>query len=232
MRRRHGVDGQQVERGRAIDEDIGVVSVPTRIAAPAPSAWRRRKVRSGIAGDLQLDAEQIERRRRDRNPGHGGRQRDVVDASPRRAADRRSTRLRLLRSMPRPVEALPCGSRSTISTSSPIAASAVPRLIAVVVLPTPPFWLARAMTRGVAGRLMASCPAISLLRTARVDFENHRAVARFGFDVLPDRSPRIERLRRSPARNPALEERGRAASAPIRRPARSRSRGAARAPAP
>src|SRR5262245_1427198 len=50
--------------------------------------------------------------------------------------------------MPSPVEALPCGSRSTISTCSPIAASAVPRLIAVVVLPTPPFWLAIASTRG------------------------------------------------------------------------------------
>src|SRR3974390_1914803 len=49
--------------------------------------------------------------------------------------------------MPRPVDALPCGSRSTISTRSPIAASAVPRLIAVVVLPTPPFWLAMARTR-------------------------------------------------------------------------------------
>src|SRR6187401_1953353 len=50
--------------------------------------------------------------------------------------------------MPRPVEALPWGSRSTISTRSPIAASAVPRLIAVVVLPTPPFWLASARMRG------------------------------------------------------------------------------------
>ena len=29
-----------------------------------------------------------------------------------------------------------------------MAASAVPRLIAVVVLPTPPFWLAMASTRG------------------------------------------------------------------------------------
>ena len=50
--------------------------------------------------------------------------------------------------MPSPVEALPCGSRSMISTSSPIAARAVPRLMAVVVLPTPPFWLARARMRG------------------------------------------------------------------------------------
>src|SRR5688572_15657686 len=57
--------------------------------------------------------------------------------------------------MPRPVEALPCGSRSTISTASPIAASAVPRLIAVVVLPTPPFWLAIARTRGCPGALRA-----------------------------------------------------------------------------
>ena len=48
--------------------------------------------------------------------------------------------------MPRPVEALPCGSRSTMSTRSSMAASAVPRLIAVVVLPTPPFWLASTST--------------------------------------------------------------------------------------
>src|SRR5712671_977983 len=49
--------------------------------------------------------------------------------------------------MPSPVEALPCGSRSMMSTRSPMAASAVPRLMAVVVLPTPPFWLAMARTR-------------------------------------------------------------------------------------
>src|SRR5689334_18040009 len=49
--------------------------------------------------------------------------------------------------MPRPVEALPCGSLSISSTRSPTAASAVPRLMAVVVLPTPPFWLATTSTR-------------------------------------------------------------------------------------
>src|SRR5580704_9469166 len=61
--------------------------------------------------------------------------------------------------MPRPVEALPCGSRSMIKTSSPMAASAVPRLIAVVVLPTPPFWLATASTRG--GLASCTCGARS-----------------------------------------------------------------------
>src|SRR3984885_5557654 len=51
--------------------------------------------------------------------------------------------------MPSPVEALPCGSMSTTSVGAPTAASAVPRLIAVVVLPTPPFWLATTRTRGL-----------------------------------------------------------------------------------
>src|SRR5690554_1753702 len=51
---------------------------------------------------------------------------------------------------PKPVEALPCGSRSTTRTDlAAWAASAVARLTAVVVLPTPPFWLATAMIRGV-----------------------------------------------------------------------------------
>src|SRR3954463_9162429 len=49
--------------------------------------------------------------------------------------------------MPRPVEAFPCGSRSSRRTLWS-AARTVARLMAVVVLPTPPFWLARAMTRG------------------------------------------------------------------------------------
>ena len=51
-------------------------------------------------------------------------------------------------SIPRPVVALPCGSRSTTSTRKPISARPAPRLTAVVVLPTPPFWLATAMMRG------------------------------------------------------------------------------------
>jgi len=46
-----------------------------------------------------------------------------------------------------------------INTCSPMAASAVPRLIAVVVLPTPPFWLAIAITRaGAAGLAVVVVP--------------------------------------------------------------------------
>src|SRR5690606_4357769 len=65
---------------------------------------------------------------------------------------------RVSRGTPRPVEALPCGSMSTISTFSPIAARAVPRLIAVVVLPTPPFWLETARTRVLPAMDTAEAP--------------------------------------------------------------------------
>src|ERR1700761_8171052 len=53
--------------------------------------------------------------------------------------------------MPRPVEALPCGSMSITRVGSPTAARAVPRLMAGVVLPTRPFWLATTRTRGFRG---------------------------------------------------------------------------------
>src|SRR6185369_13303580 len=51
--------------------------------------------------------------------------------------------------MPAPVVALPCGSRSTRSTRRFIATRLAARLTAVVVLPTPPFWFAIAMIRGI-----------------------------------------------------------------------------------
>src|SRR5256885_6842225 len=47
---------------------------------------------------------------------------------------------------PRPEVVLDCGSRSISRTGCPISPSAAPRLMAVVVLPTPPFWLTMART--------------------------------------------------------------------------------------
>src|SRR6185437_10168852 len=49
--------------------------------------------------------------------------------------------------IPRPTESAPCGSKSTSRTRRPNSASAAPRLMVVVVLPTPPFWLQTATTR-------------------------------------------------------------------------------------
>src|SRR5690606_7348384 len=49
--------------------------------------------------------------------------------------------------MPRPTESAPCGSKSTSSTLRPHSTRAAPRLMVVVVFPTPPFWLTMATTR-------------------------------------------------------------------------------------
>src|SRR5581483_4160517 len=67
-------------------------------------------------------------------------------------------------SSPRPVVALACGSRSTSSVRKPSSASAAPRLMAVVVLPTPPFWFATAITRATD----ASTPALPLAHRGRM----------------------------------------------------------------
>ena len=69
--------------------------------------------------------------------------------------------------MPSPVEAFPWGSRSTTRTRRPDSARAAPRFTAVVVLPTPPFWLAMAMIRGSSsGRSPGSSPSSAVAASA------------------------------------------------------------------
>ena len=148
IRRRHRIDGQQVERRRTVDQHVGVVvsgvalvvESRERIAQPegAVRAWCRARARGPSRS--MVEARCAAAAPRSAPP--------LRAAALRRSARRRSRCCGCARSMPSPVEALPCGSRSTISTRSPIAASAVPRLIAVVVLPTPPFWLASERMRG------------------------------------------------------------------------------------
>src|SRR5438445_279194 len=58
--------------------------------------------------------------------------------------------------MPTWAVAWPCGSRSTSSTSCPVAESAAARFTAVVVLPTPPFWFTTAIDRGFMSTLLRS----------------------------------------------------------------------------
>src|SRR6266478_5599475 len=67
--------------------------------------------------------------------------------------------------MPSPVLALPWASRSRTRVRRPAAASAVARLIAVVVLPTPPFWLATATIRArrAAATARGNASAVAML---------------------------------------------------------------------
>src|SRR5476649_944849 len=67
--------------------------------------------------------------------------------------------------MPLPMVALPCGSRSIKSTRLPASTRPAARLTLVVVLPTPPFWLATARMRGITEFLpKGTCPLGNLRR--------------------------------------------------------------------
>src|SRR5207302_6605156 len=59
-------------------------------------------------------------------------------------------------SIPCDIVRLPCGSMSTHSTRWPSSAKATARLSVVVVLATPPFWLANAITLALTGGSDAS----------------------------------------------------------------------------
>ena len=107
--------------------------------------------------------------------------------------------------------ALPWGSRSTTRTRRPDSASAAPRFTAVVVLPTPPFWLAMAMIRGSS---------------------SGRALDPVGSGVRPD--PPAARARRCVGCRPASEPPARRGSDHrfgLRLAARRRIRAPARVPA-
>src|SRR5947208_366660 len=56
--------------------------------------------------------------------------------------------------MPTPLVELPCGSASMSSVLRSAAASEAARFTAVVVLPTPPFWFAIAITRDIISRCL------------------------------------------------------------------------------
>src|SRR5579884_1663930 len=93
--------------------------------------------------------------------------------------------------MPRPVVLFPCGSQSTKRTFKSFEASDAAKLMAVVVLPTPPFWLATAMILPNAQTLTRF--AICFTWNKRVD-TLHNAVSRETRDAplsprnLPDGS--------------------------------------------
>ena len=113
-------------------------------------------------------------------------------------------------------DSAPCGSKSTSRTLRPYSASAAPRFIVVVVLPTPPFWLHRAMTR--AGPCEASTGGTPKSGSGRpVGPQAVRRVARdgvggggHGHDPSPTGPGRLRPPRR---RSPATGAAGRAGGA-------------------
>src|ERR1035437_875963 len=86
------------------------------------------------------------------------------------------------RSRPKPLVAFPWGSRSTTRTASPARARYVARLTTVVVLPTPPFWLAQAM-------IWPTQVPISVVDT--LVFYHPGPIQRLVWPVHPDPSGRV-----------------------------------------
>src|SRR4030095_15163484 len=81
--------------------------------------------------------------------------------------------------MPTPLVLLPCGSKSTSNVRFSAAPRHAARLIAVVVLPTPPFWFATAMMLPIVDRV--TCPLLrQLLKRWHAPPGRHKPGATFG----------------------------------------------------
>src|ERR687888_1553854 len=155
-----------------------------------------------------------------------GRTIDVISTSEsmRTSAIERST---VLRSTPSPTVRLACGSRSMQRTSLPSDARAPPRLIAHVVLPTPPFWFAIAMTLPNRALLFADPSPPDPLRVAvlptargsaranqpRTDYNGKRL--RFGARYLKVRAGRYRYAHRPVVAAPGERARRRGLLGPV-----------------
>ena len=144
-RRHEGVHGENAERRRAVDEDELVV------VELSVEGLSEDDVAAVDVDQLGHGAGEVGARRDEVEPGHGGRHGDLAPPPPRRPAPRTSDRPGSTSRTPSPADAFACGSRSTSRTRTPASARQAARLIAVVVLPTPPFWLVTATMRVTSG---------------------------------------------------------------------------------
>ena len=140
------VDREHSQGGLAVDEDMGILSLHrvqilpqmvSRLMAftrdtSMPESWMSAGMRSTPSGWCRMPS-----------PGRSG--------SSMRMRPIASERVKGSLSgcgLPRLMVRLAWGSASTSSTFFPACASPMPKLAQVVVLPTPPFWLATAMICG------------------------------------------------------------------------------------
>ena len=141
------VDRQQAQRGRAVDEDV-VQRLLVRLDRPLAAGSRvppGTPARSPHRRDRSWRAHRTGPRRR----APAGRPRRAACCRPAR---RRWTGLRRGGRCPAPWRRCPEGRGRSPGHAPPCRASEAARLTVVVVLPTPPFWLATTMTRVCSGR--------------------------------------------------------------------------------
>ena len=126
------VDGQQAEGRRAVDDDV------LELAVQRGEFVLQLERRVELADQPRFELGQRDAGRRDRQVGLARRQDDVGEV------DSLSTKTSYMlfsaaRMSMYDMLLLPCGSRSMSSVGLPRMARAAARLMAVVVLPTPPF---------------------------------------------------------------------------------------------
>ena len=73
VRRRHRVDGEKIERGRAIDQHIGVVGVRRRVGVQRGDRVAQPEGAAGRGAELELEAGEIHGGGRDVQPRYRGR---------------------------------------------------------------------------------------------------------------------------------------------------------------
>ena len=73
IRRRHRIDGEKIERRRAIDQHIGVVGVRRRVVVQRGDRIAQAERAAGRRAEFELEAGQIHGRGRDVQPRHRGR---------------------------------------------------------------------------------------------------------------------------------------------------------------
>ena len=151
VRRAEAVEREQRQRRRAIEQDEVVVGRDRRdrrshLLQRLGERVLQPRLALGQVDELDFGAGELAVRRHEvEAAGRRATRTSAILRSPSSTWYTVAASARL--SMPAPVVALPCGSRSTSSTRRFIAARLAARLTAVVVLPTPPFWFATAMMR-------------------------------------------------------------------------------------
>ena len=216
----------RLKRRRAVDQDI--VEARSARLAGSRSASCSRKLR------FSLETSSISAERDRSSPGRSDSpsmrvfDRTSSSGSPR-AADRRWSAARIAARCQARSRHCPADRDRRAAPACPISASAAPRLIAVVVLPTPPFWLAMAMIRGRLGgdgvrhARYSSISAACRVRSVRLGASQARTCQCRAPRPLPAQRAPLEEERRAPWRKmPRRHRQKLGQAAPGRGPRRCR----------
>ena len=86
VRRRHRIDGDEIERGRAVDQHVGVLDCRRRDAVERGERVAQPEGAVALVRDLELEAREVHGGGHDVEPRHRGLQDRVADLRPARVS--------------------------------------------------------------------------------------------------------------------------------------------------